>query len=170
MSDPILQALTEARTQPQPESNWYQITQLLSEWKTSFSLKWYTLYSSPSQLETTWLTLFELTEFPNESVNVASFNAIGAFLVALCPFYPLELIDSLGSIIDQIQVSAENQLPLFVVFSFFRAISPRTPFFGLRLAFEFCIISTSISAFSLPTFPPLFSNWRTLRLNFTSLL
>jgi hypothetical protein len=126
MSDPILDALFLAVFNTE-EHNPYRVVQLLSEWKSSFSLGWYlqSYSSSPSALGPVWLMLFQLVEFHDESVKVGAFNAIGAFLVALSPFHALELLESFASVLDGLAVSPNTSVAVLCSFFFLgRQVGP----------------------------------------------
>jgi hypothetical protein len=100
--------------------NTTEISHLLFEWKSVFSLKWYQQnYEAPGiSLRDVWILLFEFVEFSDASVNIAAFNCIGALLIALSPFHTTLLIETFGSVVGQLAVLPNTSIAVISSFIF----------------------------------------------------
>jgi hypothetical protein len=114
------------------------------KWRATFSLRWYRQYCvAPSVLENTLRLLFCITEFPNESISVASFNAIGGLLVVLAPFHAEELIEALSLIISDLPPSPNTSISIVSTFVF---LSHRVAPFRIDQFFRQFLITHYFSA------------------------
>lgn len=106
----------------------HQIAQKLSEWKSCFSLAWYQKHckSQPQALENVWRLLLNLTvDVQNSQVQLRVYNAIGALLVTLAPFYLVELQRAFKIVLDECEVLPRRSIAIVSTFTFMaRRIAP----------------------------------------------
>jgi hypothetical protein len=118
-SDPASEAISALCTGPSNSMTDTILLQRLMKWHTTFSLHWYRQFCvSRSVLENTLRLLFFITEFPNKSISVASFNAIGGLLVVLAPFHAEEVIEALSRIISDLPPSPNTSILIVSTFVF----------------------------------------------------
>lgn len=97
-----------------------KISSILLEWKNNFSLNWYYQYIHEEQknLDFVFTLLFQLAEFSNPQVTITAFNAIGALLVSLSPFFSSELIQSFKTTLSALSVSPNTSCAAISTFVF----------------------------------------------------
>ena len=102
------------------ETHDHQILQTLVKWKSVFSKKWFDKhFDQPEQgLVLMWKMLFSLAENNDPAISVAAFNAIGALLLSLSPFYSEYLINSFGAVVPELDVSSNISIAVISVFVF----------------------------------------------------
>lgn len=104
------------------ETQEHQILQTLLKWKTIFSKKWWIQNHFDSQpvqsLKNVWKILFKLVESSDSTISIASFNAIGALLISLSPFYTDYLIESFGEFVNQEQPDVTPNTSIAVISTF----------------------------------------------------
>ena len=102
------------------QSSASEISDTIIGWKNTFSFYWYHQYINDDQkkLDYVFNLLFELTEFPDPNVTIASFNAIGALLVSLSPFRSQELILSFKNTLSSLEVSPNTSCAVIATFVF----------------------------------------------------
>jgi hypothetical protein len=103
-----------------PKEDRSTVSQLLFEWKSSFSLRWYQqYYEKPgASLCDVWGLLFLFVEFPDENVNIAAFNCVGALLVSLSPFCCDVLIETFRASVSQLPVLPNTSITVITTFIF----------------------------------------------------
>ena len=116
--DPHSKALSSLKDQGQIAAA--RVSQEIIEWKATFSLRWYHQFVQDDikRLSYVFSLLFELTEFPDSNVTIASFNAIGALLVSISPFRSDELIKAFKSTLTGLAVSPNTSCAVIATFVF----------------------------------------------------
>lgn len=98
-----------------------QIVQQLLNWRANFSINWYQKYfnsESKNKLADLWRLFFELTGLSDPTISVATFNVIGAFLVAISPFHSVDLIRSFAQVVPEVPVSSNTSIAVISIFAY----------------------------------------------------
>jgi hypothetical protein len=103
------------------------ISQLLVEWKSLFSLRWYqhNYAKTGNSIRDVWQILFEFVEFPHPNVSMAASNCLGALLLTLAPFHADVLVDTFRTVVGGLPVSPNTSIAVISSFIFLsREVGP----------------------------------------------